>query len=307
MRRSLCTLAVLAAACSSVRADSWVLKPEIKDTEYVFGDTRIVLHYDSTKDKSYPKYKLSVYLESKRVGEHEDVGFEQVFASPDNAFFLGVSNRGLIEDAYVIFDRDGQILKKQPHDGKAVHYFQMSITLIRNWYDKDDPDPRFIVVDGKLKDVRVNACDGASVSLLIREDLGLRAFLLEGVLKLRARPKEICYVSFGNEYDKQSRETTRYDPPERFLKRFENRPYQVKPASAYPKPQGMEPFPPKNPETGIPDGIYTVEIVEWLDEDTARVKAGIYREGSWGAGQNSIVEKREGKWTVKKVVSGWRS
>jgi len=177
MRRSLCTFAVLAAACSSARADFWALKPEINDTEYIFGDTRIVLHYDSTRDQSYPKYKLSVYLEGKRVGEHEDVGFEKVFASPDNAFFVGVSNDGLIKDAYVIFDRNGQIVKKQPHDLKAVHYFEISVTLTRNWYDKDDPDARFVVVDGKLKDVRVNACDGASVSLLIREDLRLRAFL----------------------------------------------------------------------------------------------------------------------------------
>ena len=34
MRGSLCTLAVLAAACSSARADSWALHPEIKRIEH---------------------------------------------------------------------------------------------------------------------------------------------------------------------------------------------------------------------------------------------------------------------------------
>jgi len=293
--------------CSPTWADKWALKPEVKDTEFPFGDTRIVLHYDSTKDQRYPKYKLSVYRDGKLMAEHEDVGFTQIFAPPDNAFFLGVSNDGLIQDAYVIFDRDGRIIRQQPHDTKKVDYFEMSVTLVRKWYDRDDPNPRFTVVDGKLKDVRINACDGASVSLLVREDLSLRAFLLEDVLKARAKPKEICYVSFGTEYNRKSRETFRYDPPEKFLRRFQNRPYQVKPVSAYPKPRGMEPFPPNNPQTGIPDGIYTSEIVEWLDESTARVKAGFYRDGLWGGGQETIVEKRGGKWTVKRALSAWRS
>ncbi len=85
-------------------ADSWALKPEVKDTAYVFGDSRIVLHYDSTDNSSFPQYVLRVHLKNKLVGEHEGIGFEQVFASADNTFFLGVSNSGLIKQAFVIFD-----------------------------------------------------------------------------------------------------------------------------------------------------------------------------------------------------------
>lgn len=307
MKTYVATLAYLIFTCSSACADSWSLEPEVKDTEFVFGDTRVVLHYDSTKNDRYPEYRLNVYLEGKPVGEYEDVGFTQVFPSADNAFFRGVSNDGLIKDAYVIFDRGGRILKKQPHDLKKVNYFEISPTLRRKWYDKDNPNPRFSVVDGKLKDVRINACDGASVSLLIREDLSLRAFLLEYVLKRRARPKEICYVSFGHEFNRKTREMVRYDPPKRFLERFRNRPYQIKPASAYPKPQDAEVFPINNPQTGIPDGMCTVEIVEWIDENTARVKAGMYRHGEWGAGEEAIAQKQGGKWAIKKSLTSWRS
>jgi hypothetical protein len=55
------------------------------------------------------------------------------------------------------------------------------------------------------------------------------------------------------------------------LERFKGRPYRVKPISAYPKPVGMEPYPKKNPETGIPDGKYTVEMEQRLDANTAKV------------------------------------
>ena len=49
MKRHLAALACFVLAGSSGYADSWALKPEVKDTEYVFGDTRVVLHYDSTR------------------------------------------------------------------------------------------------------------------------------------------------------------------------------------------------------------------------------------------------------------------
>ena len=64
---------------------------------------------------------------------------------------------------------------------------------------------------------------------------------------------------------------------------------------------------PKNPQTGVPDGIYTVEIVEWLDENTARVKAGMYRHGEWASGKEAIAEKRHGKWMIKKREISWIS
>lgn len=305
MKGYLAVFACFVLACSSSFADSWALKPEVKDTPYVFGDTRIILHYDSTQNRQYPKYKMSVYLKGKLVGEHDDIGFEQVYASPGNAYFLGVSNRGLIRQAYVIFDRNGQILRIQPHDPREVHYCSLSVTLIREWYNKDEPDVRFIVVDGKLKDVRISACDGTRVSLLIREDLDLRAFLLEYLLENHAKPNEVCYVSFGAESNEDGKAIARRDPPKRFLDRFQHRPYRIKPASAYPKPRGTEPWPKNNPQTGIPDGIYTVEIVKWLDKNAASVKVSMYRNGLWARGESLVVERHDGKWRIEEHGEAW--
>jgi len=299
MRKYSALVICILLACATARADSWALTPEVTENEFVFGDTRIVLHYDSTQDRQYPKYAVSIYRKDKLLGKHEDTGFGHVFASPDNSYFVGVSNRGLIKQAYVIFDRDGKLLKKRPHDPKKVHYFEVSKTLIRKWYDDDKPDPVFLVADGKLKDVRINACDGSRVSLLIPEDLGLRTYLLEGLLKTHAKPKENCYVSFGTAAHSNEGGIKYLDPPKRFLNRFKRRSFQVKPASAYPKPKKGVPFPPENPETGIPDGLYTVEVVSWLDESTARVRTSLYRHGLGARGESLVVEKRDGKWHVK--------
>ena len=154
----------LLATGSVAFGDKWKLDTEVKDTEYKFGDVRVVLHYDTTKDQYFPEYTLRVYQKDKLAAEQKGVGFEQVFASPDNSFFVGVSNRGLIKDAYVIFDRQGKILKRQPHDPEKVHYKSFSVTLVREWCDVKKPEAKFEVADGILRDVTINGADGERVA-----------------------------------------------------------------------------------------------------------------------------------------------
>jgi hypothetical protein len=147
--------------------------------------------------------------------------------------------------------------------------------------------------------VRVSMTD-AKVLPSVKEDLDLREFLLEDLFKIDAKPKETCYVSFGSRSGKS-------DPPKEFLERFKGRPYQVQPISAYPKSEDMKLRPKNNPQTGRPDGKYTVEIVEWVDENTAKVKARMWRGGTWGRGSEATVEKRDGKWRIKQRGAAWRS
>jgi hypothetical protein len=168
MKRLLVACFILLATGSAASGDKWILPPEVTDNEFKFGDTRVVVHYDSTQDQQFPKYTLRIYEKDKLAAEHDGIGFEKLLVSPDNAFFVGVSNRGLTKIAYVVFDRQGKILKKQPHDPKKVHYTFMSVTLVREWYDAKNSDAKFDVVDGVLRDVTINAADGKRVSLLDR-------------------------------------------------------------------------------------------------------------------------------------------
>ena len=83
-----------------------------------------------------------------------------------------------------------------------------------------------------------------------REDLDLRAFLLQEILKSCSKTGEVCYVAFASRQDPGARRTVYTDPPPEFLTRFARSSYTVKNASLYPGAAGE---PPKaNPATGIP-------------------------------------------------------
>lgn len=163
---TLALFAVLGVAALPTHADSWFLPPEVKDTNYVFGATQITLRYDSLHNSLYPEYTLIIKNRGATNAVHKGIGFEQVFASPDNAYFLGVSNSGLIKDAYVVFDAKGKLLKRQPHDPSKIHYDGFSISLIRHWYDAANPAPQFGITNGILHDVTIHGCEGKIVSLL---------------------------------------------------------------------------------------------------------------------------------------------
>jgi hypothetical protein len=151
----------------AARADYFRWPAEVKETTNVFGKTSVVLHYDGTKTRPSPEYSLKIYQGGKLLAEHKDVGFTEVFADPENGYFLGVSNQGLVGTAWVLFDRDGKILKQQKHgDIKTpLKYCLMTITVVRQWYDEKQPEPQFKVEAGQLKEVSVRNCEGKRISL----------------------------------------------------------------------------------------------------------------------------------------------
>lgn len=133
-----------------------------------------------------------------------------------------------------------------------------------------------------------------------RDEAGLREFLLNNGFSTYAQTNEICYIAFGAMQGTNAFETVYTDPPDSFLLRFEGRHYSVKKASQYPYPRHEERISvPNNPLTGIPDGIYTVEIIEWIDDSTAKVKYSIYRKPLWGSAYEAIAEKKDGFWRMK--------
>lgn len=158
----------------------------------------------------------------------------------------------------------------------------------------------------------------------VRDELGLREFLLNEELK-SAHTNEICYISFGSrpdtnltqrvwttndsDYDVMltclaSPRALHTDPPADFLTRFAGRHFVVKPASQYPKSKADRE---KNPKTGVPDGLYTVEILEWIDNTTAKVRCSIHRAFLWATGYETIVETKDGKWRFKEFINPWIS
>ena len=140
----------------------------------------------------------------------------------------------------------------------------------------------------------------------LEEDLSLQEFLLNDLFKTYARQGEVCYISFGSRYDAASNRTIYKAPPRDFLERFGGRGYSVKRASVYPSSEGRW-SQKRNPETKVPDGVYEVEIVEWINANTAKVKASMGRGPLWGAGYEATVEKEKGKWRIKEHGMHWVS
>ena len=141
----------------------------------------------------------------------------------------------------------------------------------------------------------------------VRDGLGLRAFLLNEGFCVYAKTNEICYLSFGSKPGTNAHQQVAIDPPDEFLQRFAGRHFEVRKASQYPESNRDWKALAKNPKTGVPDGLYTAEIVEWIDDTTAKVKYTMYRAPLWAAGYEAVVEKKDGKWRIKKHGAQWVS
>lgn len=160
-----------------------------------------------------------------------------------------------------------------------------------------------------------------------RDELGLREYILNKGFASDTKTNEICYISFGSHLDTNvthrfflttnassssatllaSPYAAHVDPPADFLTRFAGRHFVVKPASQYPKPNEPEDILPiNNPKTGVPDGLYTVEIY-WVDDTSALVRYSRHRAFIWATGYEAIVEKKDGKWRIKESKGRWIS
>lgn len=169
MKYVLCAICVLACSAAAL-ADRWAFPEKLVRTEHVFGETKIVLEVDGTKSHLYPPHTLSIYAGDELLARYKNVGFEKVFASSDNRFFVGLSNDGIPGTAFVVFDAAGNLLREVKHPFlPAGMYTQQSITRLRQWYDDKDPGVEFDTSNGVLHAVLVRGSNRQKYSLLERD------------------------------------------------------------------------------------------------------------------------------------------
>jgi len=172
--RTLIVSIVLSSVCGPAFADSWTYPPRVTSEKFLFGESRIVLEIDGTRNSGYPPHTLLIYRRGELVAKYKNVGFEKVYASADNRYFVGLSNWGIPGTAFVVFDAEGNLLREQKHrflpDG--VHTVR-SVTVRRVWYDAEKPAVEFGVEAGRLVSVKVRGSNGQRYDLLA-PDLGVR-------------------------------------------------------------------------------------------------------------------------------------
>jgi len=175
--RALCCLLLLGLLSqpSVVLADTWRFDPVRKNTIETHGDTKIIRTVDARENNQSPDFILSIYSKNKLLSRYKNIGFQNLFASPDNSMFVGLSNRGIPGTAIVIFDEKGNLHLEVKHNLAAFDYCDQSMTLVRRWYDDENPGVQFIPDEkyGGYKTIMVRDCKGKTEDLM---QLVLRAY-----------------------------------------------------------------------------------------------------------------------------------
>jgi len=159
--------AVLFFAGSNAHADSWNYRPVATDRTFNFGATRIVLTTDARKNQKFPDFQIQVLRDEKEQARFSGISFDELYASPDNELFLGLSNSGVPGTAVVLFSSGGRIGLLANHGLAEFDYCRKSVTLERVWYDEKSPQIRF-ALDGKYgaPGIYLQDCRGRTVELL---------------------------------------------------------------------------------------------------------------------------------------------
>lgn len=90
---------------------------------------------------------------------------DHISVSDDHQYIVGLSNKGMTS-AYWIRDRNGRVIKHRKHSKLFLHYCRESVTNIQEWFNEKEPNVRFILSQGKLRQVIVQGCDGKDINLL---------------------------------------------------------------------------------------------------------------------------------------------
>lgn len=175
-RRLHILLSIIAVAfCTTAVADSWTFPAERVEKTFVFGDTKIVRIRDARTDQKFPEFTLQIFEKAQFRTQVQRVSFEQIFASPDQRVFVGLSNEGIAGTAVVVFDCHGSIVLLANHGIAQFDYCDESVTLVRRWYDETNPQVTFSS-DGKAtgtSGITLRDCRGETVDLL---DVVLKAY-----------------------------------------------------------------------------------------------------------------------------------
>lgn len=150
-----------------VYGDTWLYENKSTDSVYEYGNTKIVKTLDATKNQKSPEFILRIYYRNELSAQYKNVSFENLFASPDNNLFIGLSNGGIPGTAIVVFGKEGELNLEIKHNLGHLVYCEESVTVRRVWYDAENPEVEFKMdaSGGKIEDIMLRDCSGKTVSL----------------------------------------------------------------------------------------------------------------------------------------------
>lgn len=174
-RQKIMFFLILIGICHYFFADSWLFFPG--KTEFKFGNIKIIQIIDAKEPTSNPDFILDFYKGNKLQAKYRNIYVEAIFKSPDNYYFVGLSNSGIPGTAYVVFDKKGNLLREVKHDClDFVEYTNYSLIITRKWIDCDNPQIKFIKGDFDTI-IQVSGLKGKKYNLLNKGIWGGKSFL----------------------------------------------------------------------------------------------------------------------------------
>jgi hypothetical protein len=160
-------LAGVLAAAPQALADQWKFDPVKAEKNYKFGDVTVSLTVDATMNQQFPDLTLRILKKGELQAQYRGIAFDDLFASPDNKVFVALSNQFVTRSAIVVFDAEGQIIVLVNHTTTLFDYCRQSVTLLREWYDHENPDIRFGDPESKPSGISLRDCRGKRIDLIM--------------------------------------------------------------------------------------------------------------------------------------------
>lgn len=151
-----------------------------------FGAIKIIQSFNSMREPMSPEFKVRVFKNDKLLLQLNDAYYENFFAAPNQLLFIGLSNSGWPGTAVIVFDDRGRILLLADHDASKFAYCKETSTMLKQWYDDDNPEVQFQIPD---------ASKGIAPSIMIRDCNGKMVNLLDTVLNANARGEKSIHDS----------------------------------------------------------------------------------------------------------------
>tara|TARA_R110002096_G_scaffold219379_1_gene407664 strand:+ start:142 stop:594 length:453 start_codon:yes stop_codon:yes gene_type:complete len=146
--------------------------PELITEDISFGELTITKIYDGRDREALPLWAIEIRKGEILISRIVGAGFDDYAISQGESIFVGISNSGYPDTAYLVVDRYGALLSFKRHLLPTEMYCQLSVSALREWYDSESPDIHFRDVGNdafeSIPSFSVRGCDGGRIDFDIQ-------------------------------------------------------------------------------------------------------------------------------------------
>ena len=146
--------------------------PELITEDISFGELTITKIYDGRDRNTLPLWAIEIKKGKTLISRIVGAGFDDYAISPGKSVFVGISNSGYPDTAYLVIDRYGALLSFKRHLLPTDMYCQLSVSALREWYDSESPEIQFYDVGTdsfeSVRSFSVQGCEANRIDFDIR-------------------------------------------------------------------------------------------------------------------------------------------